>query len=113
MAYNEQLAQRVRRALARQNVEEKRMFGGLGFMVDGKLCVAVNNRPDHVMLVRINPETQKDALKRKGAKVAVMRGRKMSGWIFLDDAAITNKKYFEYWIELALDFNEQIIKSRK
>ncbi len=113
MAYNEQLAERVRKALARKHVEEKRMFGGLGFMVDGKLCVAVNNRPDHVMMVRIDPMTQEEALKRTGAKVAVMRGRKMNGWIFLDDTAITDKKDFEYWIELALDFNKQIEKTKK
>ncbi|MBI3579967.1 MAG: TfoX/Sxy family protein, partial [Ignavibacteriales bacterium] len=92
MAYNEQLAQQVRKALARQKVEEKRMFGGLGFMVNGKMCVTVNNRPDHVMMVRIDPQVQQNALKRAGAKIAVMRGRKMNGWMFLNDDAITNKK---------------------
>ncbi len=89
------------------------MFGGLGFMVNEKLCVAVNNRPDHVMMVRIDPKTQEDALKKTGAKVAVMRGRKMNGWIYLDDVAITSKKDFEYWIDLALDFNGQIKKTKK
>lgn len=45
--------QRIRKALAHKKVEEKRMFGGIAFMVNGKMCVTVNNRPDHVMMVRI------------------------------------------------------------
>lgn len=69
MAYDEALAGEVRKALSVLKVEEKKAFGGLAFMVNRKMCVSVNNRPDHIMMVRIDPNNQ-DALKRKGAKIA-------------------------------------------
>lgn len=106
MAYDETLAEEVRNALSGYKVEEKRAFGGLAFMVNGKMCVSVNNRPDHVMMVRIDPNNQDEALKRKGAKVAVMRGKEMAGWIFLTQEAITTEKDFDYWIDLSLAFNK-------
>lgn len=104
MAYDESLAEEVRRMLPTSQVEEKRAFGGLAFMVNGKMCVSVNNRPDHVMMVRIDPKNQ-EVLKRNGAKTAVMRGREMPGWIFLMKDAIKTHEAFTYWIKLALEFN--------
>lgn len=74
-------------------------------MVNGKMCVSVNNRPDHVMMVRIDPKNQ-EALKRRGAKVAVMRGKEMPGWLFLTKKAVETEEDFNYWIQLALNFNK-------
>jgi len=105
MAYDETLAEEVRKALSDFKVEEKRAFGGLAFMVNGKMCVSVNNRPDHIMMVRIDPDNQ-EALKREGAKLAVMRGKAMAGWIFLTKEAIKTEKEFNYWIDLALEYNK-------
>lgn len=105
MAYDQNLANEVRQALAKNKPVEKTAFGGLMFMVNGKMCVAVNNRPDHIMMVRIDPKN-KEALKRNGAKIAVMRGRQMPGWIFLTEEAIKSEEDFNYWIHLALDFNK-------
>lgn len=82
------------------------MFGGLAFLVNGKICISVNNRPDHILMVRIDPEAQKEAIQRKGASIAIMRGQKMDGWIFLTDIAIKDEKNFNYWVKLALDFNK-------
>ncbi len=109
MAYDETLAEEVRRALANSHVEEKRAFGGLAFMINGKMCVSVNNRPDHIMMLRIDPKDQ-ESLKRKGAKIAVMRGKEMPGWIFLTKDAINTQKDFDYWIQLALEYNKQLTK---
>lgn len=107
MAYDETLAEEVRAAFSGCTFVEKRMFGGLGFMLRGNLCVAVNNRPDHIMMVRIDPANH-EVFKRKGVKVAVMRGREMPGWIFLTEEAIKTEKEFKYWIQLALDFNNTL-----
>lgn len=106
MVYDETLVEEVRKALLDFKVEEKKAFGGLAFMVNGKMCVSVNNRPDHCMMVRIDSNKQDETLKRKGAKLAVMRGKEMAGWIFLTKEAITTKKDFNYWIDLALAFNK-------
>ena len=73
-------------------------------MVNGKMCVAVNNRPDHVLMVRIDAKNQ-EALSRKGASLAVMRGKPMPGWIYLTREAIATPADFEYWINLALAHN--------
>jgi hypothetical protein len=109
MAYDETLAEEVRRALSDYKVEEKRAFGGLAFMVNGKMCVSVNNRPDHCMMVRIDPR-DKDSLKREGAKIAVMRDKEMPGWIFLTKEAIKTEKDFDFWIQRALSFNKELTK---
>jgi len=112
MAYDESLAEEVRRMFPRSQVVEKRMFGGLGFMLGGNMCISVNNRPDHVMMVRIDPENQ-EALTRKGAKIAVMRGREMPGWIFLTKEAIATEEDFDYWVNLALDYNKTLPIKKK
>jgi TfoX/Sxy family transcriptional regulator of competence genes len=112
MAYDESLAQEVRRALSGVTFEEKKMFGGLGFMINGNMCAAVNNRPDHIMMVRIDPLDQ-ESPKKKGAKVAIMRGREMPGWIFLTKEAIETEDDFEYWITRALDFNQKLPEKKK
>lgn len=105
MAYDQALADEVRKALASLTPVEKTAFGGLAFMVNGKMCVSVNNRPDHIMMVRLDPENQ-EALKRKGASIAVMKGKQMPGWIFLTKEAIKSQEDFNYWIQLALVFNK-------
>ncbi|HSW96338.1 MAG TPA: TfoX/Sxy family protein [Candidatus Saccharimonadales bacterium] len=108
MAFDQILAEEVRKALREYPMSEKRMFGGIGFMVNRKLCVSVNNRPDHIMMVRIDPKNQDEVLKRKGAKIAVMRGKKMPGWIFLQKEAVETQKDFDFWINQAIDFNKRI-----
>ena len=110
MAYDELLAEEVRKALSGQRVVEKRVFGGLAFMVSGKMCVSVNNRPDHVMMVRIDPQNAAEYIKRKGARLAVMRGREMPGWIFLTQEAIRAEQDFDFWIQQALRFNRILTK---
>jgi len=81
MAYDIALEQEVREALPKANLIEKRVFGGLVFMVQGKMCISVNTRPDHIMMVRVDPKKQEEALKRSGAHIMVMRGKEMPGWI--------------------------------
>jgi TfoX/Sxy family transcriptional regulator of competence genes len=105
MAYNETLAGRVKTALAhKRRVEAKKMFGGLAYMVNGKMCVTVGK--DRVM-VRIDPAIHDTVLIRKGCRTMSMKGRTYRGYLFVDADAIQTQKDFDYWIGLALDYNKK------
>ena len=110
MAYDERLAQRVRDSLLRRSVEEKKMMGGLTFMVHGKMCVGIVN--DELMC-RIDPERQETALEKKGCRVMDFTGRPMKGFVFVSEVGMKTKNDFDYWIGLALDFNTKAKASRR
>lgn len=77
MAYNEKLTNRIREALSHlPKVEEKKMFRGVTFMVDDKMCISVG---DDEIMCRINPSLHEEALKRKGCRTVKMRGREYKG----------------------------------
>ena len=109
MAYNEALTERVRILLAHiPNVEEKKMFGSIGFMIDGKLALGVGDHDDHIMMVRVGPENYKEALQRKGAAPAIMRGRERPGYVFLLPGAVTSSDDLQGWVDLALSYNRAL-----
>lgn len=111
MAYNSELTKRVRQALGPlPDVQEKKMFGSIGFIVNGKLCIGVGDHKDHNMMVRVGPEMYEEALKKKGAGPAIMRGREYKGYIFLVTEAVKTDKDLQYWVDLALDFNKKLSK---
>ena len=111
MAYDEKLADRIREALTDiPRVEEKKMFRGVTFMVNGKMCVTVSGDE---MMCRIDPEIQNEALKKKGSRIVIMKGRQMMGWIKVSEEGFKNKKDFDYWIKLCLDFNAKAKASKK
>lgn len=92
MAYNESRTDIVRALLAATpNVTEKKMFGSIGFIVNQKLCIGVGDHEDHAMMVRIGKEAYPNALKQPGVHPAIMRGREMKGYIFLDTASVQDK----------------------
>ena len=104
MAYSESLAQQVRAILAtelpphvfEEEVEEKKMFGGLAFMVRGKMTVTVSSeRGQELVMVRIGKEMEKQVLPKNGASVTVMKGRLYHGYIDLDGEG---QKELPYWI---------------
>ena len=109
--YNEQLADRVREIIARteRDIEEKRMFGGLCFMVDGKMCVGVES--DRMML-RIGPDVFEEALEKDGCTPMDFTGTVMKGYVFVDSDALATNKQLDHWMKLALDFNK-IAKAAK
>lgn len=112
MAYNETLANRVREIIAdsgEERVEEKKMFGGLCFLVDDKICVGV--KKDR-MLVRIAPELYSDALEKEGVIPMAGDGRGMIGYVFVMDEFLEHQKDLLYWVKLALEFNP-LAKSSK
>jgi len=111
MAYSEKLAGRVREALAEvPKVEEKKMFRGVTFMVDGKMCVSVS--ADRLMC-RIDPAIHDAAVERNGCQGVIMKGREYKGFVYVDEDALKSKKEFDYWIGLCLDFNERAKASPK
>ncbi|MCB0176067.1 MAG: TfoX/Sxy family protein [Anaerolineae bacterium] len=111
MAYNEILTNRVRAALAHiPQVEEKKMFGSLAFMVNGKMCINVGQ--DRIMS-RIDPELHEQALQRHGTQTVVMGGREYKGYIYINEEAIKSEDDFDYWIGLALDYNKRAKASTK
>lgn len=111
MSYNEQLAKRVREALADlPNVTEKAMFGGLAFMVNDKMCINVSK--DRLMC-RIDPALHEDAVSRNGVTAVQMRGRDYVGFVYVDPEGVRNKKDFEYWIDLSLAYNKISKRSKK
>ena len=111
MAYDEQLANRVRTALAHQKaVEEKKMMGGLTFTVNGKMCVGVLKDD---LMARIGPDVYEVALRKKGCREMNFTGRPMKGFVFIGPKGTSNKKDLDYWIDLALDFNKKAKVSKK
>lgn len=111
MAYNEKLADRIRKAIAHlPNVKEKKMFGTLAFMVKDKIFItAGTNR----IMCRIDPGLHEEVIKRKGCHTVMMRGREYKGYIHVDEDSLKSKKDFEYWIGLSLDFNKKAKASKK
>ena len=107
MAYNEKIANRIRERLAdRPNIEEKEMFGGIAFMLNGKMCVGVVKDD---LLCRVDPAKNDEVLEKPGCRPMDFTGRPMKGWIFIDEHGMKNKKDFEYWIGLALEFNGKLL----
>ena len=111
MAYNEKLTARIREALAHlPKVEEKRMFRGVTFMVDDKMCITAG---DNKIMCRIDPAIHEEVLKRKGCETVKMRGREYKGYVYVSEEGIKRKKDLDYWITLALDFNKLAKSSKK
>lgn len=111
MAYSEELADRIREEMLDiKKLEEKKMFGGVCFMVNDKMCVGVSK--DHLM-VRFDPALQETIMNRKGAKPMEFTKKVMNGFAFVDPDTLNNKKDLRYWIDLALEFNPRAKASKK
>ena len=112
MAYNEKLADRVREiiSLTHTNIEEKKMFGGLCFMVNDKMCVGVEKER---LMVRLDPDKQDEVMQKEGSKPMDFTGKVMKGFVFVDIEALNTKKKLEYWMDLALEYNKKAKVSKK
>ena len=112
MAFNEKLADRTREIISRthKNVEEKKMFGGLCFMVNDKMCVGVEQER---LMVRLDPGRYDEVIKEDGCKPMDFTGKIMKGYVFVDVDVLQNKKQLEYWVGLALEFNKKAKASKK
>jgi TfoX/Sxy family transcriptional regulator of competence genes len=110
VAYDEDLADRIRELVAgERHVTEKKMFGGLAFLVGGNMAIAASGQGG--IMVRVNPE-QSDALVAKTkAYPAVMRGRAMAGWLRVDTDDVRTKRQLAAWVDRGVSYAKSL--SRK
>lgn len=97
MAYDQELARRLRELLAGQGkVTEKKMFGGLAFLLSGNMCVSASRTGG--LLVRIDPAESGSAVKRPHVSLMKMGGRSMDGWLIVAPAGLKTKRELEAWV---------------
>jgi len=107
MAYDERLADELRERLVAEEVffEEKRMFGGLAFLVEGNLTIAASRQGG--LLVRTDPDEADEVLELPGVSPMAPAGRRMPGWVFVDAAALDSET-IDAWLGRALAFVETL-----
>ena len=102
MAFSEELAERIRQRLARRkNVEEKKMFGGVGFLLNGNLLVGVWKES---VCVRLGPEQAEEALREPHVKEFDITGRPMRGWVLVEPEGVTGDDQLKGWVQRAVKF---------
>jgi TfoX/Sxy family transcriptional regulator of competence genes len=100
MAYDVELAERIREVLeAEPGVTEKKMFGGLAFLVDGHMAIAASGQGD--ALVRADPAESDHLVDTTSAEIAVMQGRPMTGWLRVPVADLTTPDDVETWVAIS------------
>lgn len=111
MAYDLELAQRLRNRLSElPNLYEKAMFGGLCFMYNEKMCLGIVKDE---MMCRINPAEHDNAVEKNGCRSMDFTGKTMRGYVLIDEFGMKSEADFNYWVELALEFNSLAKKSKK
>lgn len=100
MPYNAELAARIRTVIT-PIAQEKKMFGGLGFLMGGNMVVGVHQ---DYLIVRVGAEQYAAALKKQGAKPFDITGRAMTGWVMVSQEGCHTKKALENWISTAMEF---------
>ena len=102
MAFDEALAERIRRGLARKRgVEEKKMFGGVGFLLNGNLLVGVWKDS---LIVRLGPEAGEEALKEAHVSEFDITGRAMKGWVLVAPEGVEADDQLKGWLQRAVKF---------
>jgi TfoX/Sxy family transcriptional regulator of competence genes len=103
VAYDEDLADRIRELLAGEPVlTEKKMFGGLAFLIDGNMAIAASGQGG--LLVRADPERSDALLAGKGVSLMEMRGRQLRGWLRVDDDAVRTKRGLKKWVDVGAGY---------
>jgi TfoX N-terminal domain len=113
MAYDTNLVNKVREFLAEIpdiEIEEKEMFAILNFMVNGKTCVCVSGEN---LMLRFDPVLQEELSERNGYETMLMKGKEYKGYCYINPEGFSNKKDFEYLINICLYYNKVSNKSKK
>jgi TfoX/Sxy family transcriptional regulator of competence genes len=113
MAYDEKLADRVREYLYESGtteIEEKTMFGGLAFLVKGKMCVNVSGPK---LMCRFDPDLLEEIAEKNGFQSMVMKGKVYQGYGYVNPEAIGTHEELAYWLNLCLSFNDKAKSSKK
>jgi TfoX/Sxy family transcriptional regulator of competence genes len=111
MAYDEALAERVRELLAGEGaVTEKKMFGGLSFLINGNMSVAASGQGG--LLVRVDPDESDALVQKAGVELMEMGGRSMAGWLRVDSGAVRTKKQLATWVDRGVAFARSLPPKR-
>ena len=111
MAYDNNLAILVREYLSNIKeiqVKEMKMFGGLAFMVNDKMCINVS---DNQLMCRFDPKLKLSG--KKGFLPMVMNGKELKGYCYVDPIGYQSDQDFEFWMNLCLDYNDEAVSSKK
>ncbi len=102
MAFDEKLADRIRKQLRkRDGIAEKKMFGGLAFLLNGNMSVGVHGRE---MIVRVNPEETDAALAEPHTRIFDLTGKPMKGWILVGSSGLEDEKALGKWIRRGANY---------
>jgi hypothetical protein len=103
MAYDEELAHRVRELLGEEDgLTEVSMFGGLAFMLDGNMSVCVSSRGG--LMVRLDPEALGEALARPHTRTLEMGGRAVKGWVRVAPEGVATRRQLHSWVRRGVEF---------
>jgi TfoX/Sxy family transcriptional regulator of competence genes len=103
MAYDEDLADRIRSVMQDQDgVTEKRMFGGLAFLVNGNMAVSASGQGG--LLLRVAPDDTDSMVCEDGVTRFEMRGRAMDGWVRVDPSATTSDQELTRWVQVGVAY---------
>jgi TfoX/Sxy family transcriptional regulator of competence genes len=103
VAFDEHLADRIRELVAdERGVSEKRMFGGLAFLIDGNLAVSASSQGG--LLLRIDPAAAESLVREPQVRRFEMRGRAMDGWLHVDSAVIDDEHELRRWVGHGVDY---------
>lgn len=103
MAYDEDFADRVRDALAmREDLTERKMFGGIGFMIGGNMACGITSTSE--LMVRVAPEDNDAALEEEHVREFEMSGKKMSGWLIVDREGTQSDEDLAGWVDAGADY---------
>jgi TfoX/Sxy family transcriptional regulator of competence genes len=106
------LVERLRERLQDMpNIEEKKMFSGITFMLNDKMCIGVSREIE--LFCRIDPAEHEQAIERLGCRAMIHKGREMQGYVFISEEGYQNLKDFDYWLKLCLDYNPRAKASKK
>jgi TfoX/Sxy family transcriptional regulator of competence genes len=111
MAYDEDLAERIRAQVAKERgLSEKKMFGGLAFLIGGNMAIAASGQGG--ILVRVDPEQSDKLVSSTKASIAVMRGRPMPGWLRVESADVRTKPQLAKWVTLSTTYARSLPAKR-
>jgi TfoX/Sxy family transcriptional regulator of competence genes len=111
VAYDEELADRIRELVAgEKGITEKRMFGGLAFLVGGNMAVAASGQGG--VLVRVDPAQSDRLLRGQHVEPMVMRGRPMDGWLRVDTAGVRTSRQLRTWVDRGVAYARSLPKKR-
>jgi hypothetical protein len=106
MAYDEDLAHRIRELLGSEKHVEKAMFGGLAFMVNGNMAVAASGHGG--LMVRVPPDQTNALLTREHVEPMVMAGRETRGWLRVSSDGINTKRQLQSWVKRGVDYAKSL-----